>query len=275
MLKNNIYQSILTLIILSSFCFGQISGGGTLTGGSGVLGGGKAESLLKKDTGLNKKIFAGLGTKPTKSTTISKKTTAKKVTPKTKATPVGRPKNTVVKPPVYEETTDTALTFQPVGNNGFDEELANMLTQKPDEKVLLLTIFRESKKGFNQEAKKLGRENDIALATTFFLTACITVYHQSPDPTDEAVEALYDSMATAMSSSPETAQMSNQEKQLTSDKLVYLGGFILTGYLLSKQSGDKQAMQIFRQAAASCFQAFTNLKVQDYQFTATGLKINS
>lgn len=275
MFKNKLFQSITTFIIFSTLILGQTTGGGNLAGGGSVIGGGKVDNVLKKEvtTVFNKRIFTGLGQKIGKSTSSNKTTASKKTTGKTNSAKSTIAKKNSIPSPV--ENTKTALNFVPTGDTGFDVELAQMLSQKVDEQEVLLTIFRETKKAYNAEAQKLGRNNDVALATTFFVAACITVYHQSPDPSDEATDALYNSLAEEMLSSPETAKMSNEEKQLASDKLVYLGGLILGGYLISKESGDQQTMEAYRQIAAACFQEFTNLNVAEYEFTATGLKLKS
>lgn len=274
MFKNKLFKLIITLIIFPTFIIGQTVGGG-LSGGGGVLGGGKVDNVLKKEvtTVFNKKIFTGLGQKIGKNNNSnklnsSKKNSGKIISPKS-------PNAVAKKNSLPMGRNQSALTFVPTGDTGFDVELAQMLTQEADEQEVLLTIFRETKKAFNEESQKLGRKNDVALATTFFIAACITVYHQSPDPSDEATEALYNSLADEMLSSPETAKMSNQEKQLSSDKLIYLGGLILGGYLISKESGDQQTIEAYRKIAAACFQEFTNLNVAEYEFTATGLKLKS
>ena len=277
MLKYNFCKSFITLIVLSSLCFGQTSGGGSIVGGGGVLGGGKADSLLRKEVTsvFDKKIFTGLGKKIGKSTSTSKTTSTRKTSAKTKNAPLKSPTVTAQRVPLPAKNTQTPLNFKPVGDTGFDRELADLLTQNDNEKTILLTIFRETKKAYNIEAKKLGRENDVALATTFFISVCISVYHQSPNPSDAATEVLYNSLADSMLNTPETAQLSNQEKQLTSDKLIYLGGLIFSGYLIGKENGDRETIQAYRKIASDCFQSFTNLNVEDYEFTATGLKLNS
>lgn len=282
MLQSEFLKSIYTLLILTSFCFGQISSGGTVSGAGGIIGGGKADSLLKKEVTsvFDKKIFTGLGQRTAKSNSTPKTASSKTVAGKKSSTKSKNPtvKSPKVLPPLMPSPSynaPTALNFQPIGDTGFDEELADMLTQQADHRAILLTLFRETKKAYNVEAKKLGRENNIALATTFFLTACISVYHQAPNPTDEATNALYESMANSMLETPETAQLSNQEKQLASDKMIYLGGLILGGYLISKESGDQQTMQAYRKIAANCFRAFTNLEVENYEFSKTGLKLKS
>ena len=49
----------------------------------------------------------------------------------------------------------------------------------------------------------------------------------------------------------------------------------LMGYLFGKQSNDRSTMEAFRQAAAVCFQSFTNLNIVDYYFDKNGLKSRS
>jgi hypothetical protein len=148
MLKESFCKSIVTLLILSCFCFGQTTGGGSIIGGGGVLGGGKADSLLKKEVTsvFDKRIFSGLGQKTTKSVSTVKTNTSKKSSTKSKNTSVKSPKAVAQRTTVTSNTNQTALNFKPIDNTGFDQELANILSQKADENAILLMIFRETKK---------------------------------------------------------------------------------------------------------------------------------
>lgn len=273
---NNLYKSFLTLIILPSIFFAQTSGGG-IAGGGGAIGGGQSNAVMKKEitSVFNKKLLSGLGQRIAKPVNQNKTTTGKKTVVKTKPSNSKNPSTVTKTSPSPMANNTTAINFKPINETGTDKELAAMLSSKPDEQLIFLTIFSETKKAYNLEARKLNRENDIALSTTFFIASCLTVYNQTEEPSDAATESLYSSLADEMLSSEETSQMSNFEKQVASEKLVYIAGLILMGYLFGKQSNDRSTMEAFRQAAAVCFQSFTNLNIVDYYFDKNGLKSRS
>lgn len=275
-MRRKIYQLLIILLILPSIVLAQTSGGG-IVGGGGIIGGGQSGSVIKKEVTsvFNKKLLAGLGQRIAKPNNTSKQNIAKKPVAKSKSTgsKIPSPPPSKAIDPFISETT--AIKYEPIEDTGADTELAAMLSNNPDDQNIFLTIFKETKKAYEIEANKLNKENDMALATTFFLATCITVYHQTPEPTDEATDALYNSLAEEMLSSPETAQMADLEKQVASEKLIYVSGLILTGYLLGKQSNDSHIMQAYRQVAAVSFQSFTNLNIEDYEFDSKGLKLKS
>lgn len=274
-MKIKITKSLFTLLILPTVILAQTTGGGVI-GGGGAIGGGQS-SIIKKEvtTVFNKNLLTGLGQRIAKPKSVSKQTTAKKTTAKSSQS------NSKSSLPAPSKTTKslpsdtTAIKYKPIKDTGVDTELAAMFSQNPDDQNLFLTIFQETKKAYEIEANKLNKRNDVALATTFFIATCITVYHQTPEPSDAATDALYESLADVMLSSPETAQMSDLEKQVSSEKLIYLSGLILTGYLLGKQGGDQQTLEAYRQVAAVCFQSFTNLNIEQYIFDSKGLKLKS
>jgi hypothetical protein len=264
---NNFGRVILTLIILPIFVFGQVAGTGTVSENAGAAGAGKVASPIAKKlySTINKQVFVRLAQKTVKKRAAPKTQTARSVQPNTNSkNSLGKNPSKNIQLPTanspQNQALQSVLTFQPGEDTGFDQELSDLLTQKPEEKEGLLLIFRETKKSFQSESQKLGRENDLALAITFFISTCLMVYHQTPEPGDEAAESLYQSVAESMWETPEIGQMSNQEKHLASDKLIYVSGLILTGYLSSKESGDQATLQSYRQIAADCFESFTGLK---------------
>ncbi|MEK7724239.1 MAG: DUF6683 family protein [Acidobacteriota bacterium] len=274
-------QILGVVLIFSSLIFPQVSGGGSMN--QGATGGGSMGGSLSGQLGgiLNKNVFAR---------TIKKNST-KSNAAKSNKNSVSKPSNTVAKnksvtrptaktpaptsEAEYEDLNLDAIKYQPIGNTRFDQEFANMITQNPDEKAALLIVFAETKKAYNAEAKKLGRPNDLALVFTFFISACLTVYHDAPEPTEEATENLYQVIAQSLSESPETAQMSNSDKNLTAEKLIYITGVIYAGYLSSKQTQDVETLKIYRQTAGVCLETLIGISAESIEFDKNGLKIRS
>jgi hypothetical protein len=274
-------QLLLTILLLPVLCLGQVAAGGSVPENAGAAGAGKAGNPIARKlySTVNRQVFVKLAQRTVKNKTVKKAASA---TPAGKVPARENARNPLQKNPTQNIGSSTSsnlqtpsihgvLTFQPVGETGFEKELTDLLTPKSDEKDALLSIFRETKNAYQAEALKLNRANDLALSITFFISTCLTVYHQTPEPEDDAAEVLYQSVAESMWETPEIGQMSNQEKQLASDKLVYVTGLIYSGYLLSKEAGDRETMQLYRQMARDCFNSFTNLSADDYKFEKSGL----
>ena len=166
-----------------------------------------------------------------------------------------------------------SLFFTPVGNSGIDLQLVNSLTTNADERVALLTVLRETKKAYEAEVAKVGRSNNVAAALTFFVATCVTVYNDAPEPSDEASENLADALSELMSENPQITQLSNRNKQGLHDRLVYVSGLILAGYVNGKQTNDAASLQAFRLLAGVCLQSVLQIEPQRLRFNDNGLVI--
>lgn len=267
-IRHRIWQTALAIFLLTSLGFSQISGGGGLQKPIPV-GGEKVVIGIAGQFGgiVNKAIFVKL---------VKKNASKAKKTGRGEEYAIDKTvsPNNVLKTP-SNTAKFRAVNFQPVGNTGFDQELANLLTKKPDEKQALLLIFKESKKAYQTEAQKMGRKNDLALALTFLISTCVTVYHDSPEPTDQATENLYQLLAETLIETPGFAKTSNKNKQLSSDKMVYISGLLLAGYLSSKENNDPQTLKLYQQTAGECLESLMGVSAEKMEFDETGLTIKA
>jgi len=169
--------------------------------------------------------------------------------------------------------TAGTLYFTPLGNLGVDRALVNGLTTNPDEQAALLVLLRETKKAYEVEVAKTGRSNNIATAFTFFIATCVTAYNDAPEPSDEATDNLMDALTEIMSAAPQITQLSNRNKQLLHDRLVYVSGLILAGYLNGKQTNDQRTTTAFRLLAGACLQSVLQLEPRRLHFNQAGLVV--
>ncbi len=166
-----------------------------------------------------------------------------------------------------------SLTFTPIGSSGVDRDLVNVLTAKADEREALLTVLRATKKAYEAEVAKVGKSNNVAAALTFFIVTCVTVYNDAAEPSDAASENLMEALSELMSAAPEVARLSNRDKQNLHDRLVYVSGLILAGYMNGKQTNDEASLVAFRLLAGVCLQSVMQLEPQRLHFNETGLVI--
>ena len=166
-----------------------------------------------------------------------------------------------------------SLTFTPIGSSGVDRELVNSLTARSDERETLLTVLRATKKAYEAEVAKVGKSNNLAAALTFFIVTCVTVYNDAAEPSDAASENLMEALSELMSAAPEVARLSNRDKQNLHDRLVYVSGLILAGYMNGKQTNDETSLAAFRLLAGVCLQSVMQLEPQRLHFNETGLVI--
>ena len=143
----------------------------------------------------------------------------------------------------------SVVKFKPVGDSGVIKALADALGGSAEQKTALTQVFSQIKKGYEAEIAKKGISNNLAAAFTFFITANVTAYYQSAEPSDPATETLFGQVQDVISSIPEFARMTDAEKQKMHDWLVCMGGFSMMGYLDAKQTGDKQGLGNYREFA--------------------------
>ena len=135
------------------------------------------------------------------------------------------------------------LKFTPAGDSGVADALAGALGRNETEKAALKQAFQQIKQGYEAEAAKEGKSNNLAAAMTFFIAANVAAYHQTDLPSDEAGEKLFRSLQGTMAGAPALARLSNAEKQQMHDWLVCMAGFVAAGYADAKQNGDTAGLK--------------------------------
>jgi hypothetical protein len=240
--------------------------GGTSSRGSGVAAG--LESLV--DISIFKKIPKA-GAKPKSTTTTSRSTNSSgSVAKNSKISNSKSGAKASVTPNIY---APGVLTFIPTGNSGIDRELARTLSNDSNEQAAFVEIFKATKAGYDSETASLGRKNDVAMALTFFVSTCLTVYHDTPEPSEDAVESVYQLFANSMKADAAIGNMSNSEKQAVNDRLIYISGLILAGYVKGKQDNDQSILQAYRLLAGGCFKSLTAIDPNSIRFGKSGLEL--
>ncbi len=202
-------------------------------------------------------------------TTVAKTTTSK--TSKSQKTNKNRPINVIDEPAQIESSV---LTFRPNVNSGFDRELAKSFSTNKAEQDTYLLIFKTIKTAYDVEATKLGRKNDVAMALTFFIGTTLMVYHDSPEPSEEAIDNVYQTLADSLTEDGNLATSSDLSKQQISDTLVYISGIVLAGYMNGKQTNDKETLDAYRVMAGSCLQTLMKIDPDSLKFSKNGLQVN-
>jgi hypothetical protein len=186
------------------------------------------------------------------------------------------PKRSVVKRPadLDQATAETNTFFKPQAGADLDtfQFIAESMSSDEAEQKVFKQIFQATKQGFEQEVAKKGRANNIAAAFTLFIATSLTVYHDTPEPSDTALDVLWDGLGSAMAETPELAKMSDSEKEQMYDTLIALSGILLAGYIEGKKPENQGLAATTRQAAATLFQTVLQTDPSSMRFTATGLE---
>lgn len=251
---------VVTLLVLTSVSTAQTAGGGKSQAASASTG---LSGLVNVNV-FSKLTKAGGKAKPKAPTGSTTSGTAK---PRKTSSRPGMPA-----PPPAGDSTAGTVNFIPGKAKGVDLEVAKTLSSDPNDQAGFIEIFRATKQGYDQEIAARGRKNDVAMALTFFIATSLTVYHDTDEPTEEVLEVVYNAMAESLISEPGFVDSTSAEKEAMNDRLIYISGIVLAGYLKAKEDGDKAMLESYRLMAGATFQALTEMDPATVRFTAQGLE---
>ena len=188
------------------------------------------------------------------------------------ATTSGRRARTTTTSETYEAAPAAAVTsFRPNPANDSMQTLANTLGSTPEEKVILKQVFTATKSAFEAEVAKKGRKNNLSAALTFFIGSTVWVYHNSPEPSDKALDSLWDGLEGELENTPEMAQLSDADKQLFYDMLIAFSGVVLATYTQAKSTNNNDLLLTSQVLAGSLIQLVLKSDPEKLRFSATGL----
>ena len=138
---------------------------------------------------------------------------------------------------------------------------------------MLKQIVNGTKAAFETEAASRGWKNNIAGAFTFFIVSNTTIYHDSGEPDDATVNALFDAVNQAIDEVPEFASASNKDKQAMYNLLIGFAGIPLATYSEGKTNGDDQTVAVARQLAGKMIEIVLKTDPDKVKFESGSLKI--
>lgn len=141
--------------------------------------------------------------------------------------------------------------FRPDSTVDTGKVIADALGETPEEKALYKQIVDGTRAAFEKDPSSAVLKNNLAGAFTFFLVATGTVYHNSPEPTDETVKALFEAVSQTIDEIPEFGKMSNRDKQAMYNTLIGFAGIPLATYAEGKETKHQPTIDAARQLAGN------------------------
>lgn len=168
----------------------------------------------------------------------------------------------------------SADVFRPDPNLDTSNALAESLGTTAEEKALLRQLFSVTKTAFEKEVAAKGRKNNLAAAFTFFIGSAAMVYHDDPEPSDAALDKLWDNLDATFNETPEYSQLTNREKQEMYDTIVAFSGLILATYAEGKNTGNVETQQTAKLLAGTMIQLVLKTDPNKLRFGKDGLVVN-
>lgn len=155
-----------------------------------------------------------------------------------------------------------------------NSRLAEALGSNPQEKAILKLLFATTKTAFENEVAAKGRKNNLAAAFTFFIGSAVMVYRNDPEPSDAALDKLWDGLDGAFAETPEFARLTDREKQELYDTIVAFSGLILATYLEGKNNNNAETIQTARALAGVLIQLVLKTDPNKLRFGKEGLVVS-
>lgn len=165
--------------------------------------------------------------------------------------------------------------FKPSENTGFETAFANSIGTTNEEREFIRQVVVTTKAAFEKEVAAKGRPNNLAAAMTFFVATMATVYHNDPEPSDPAIDKLWDGLNETLNELPGVAAMTDQEKQVMYDTLIAYSGLVLVGHMSAEQNGDANTREIYKTLAGVLVRTVLKTDPETLRFTANGLNVGS
>ena len=106
----------------------------------------------------------------------------------------------------------------------------------------------------------------------FFIATTVTVYHDAPEPSEEATENLFLALDAMFNEMPEMANVPNKDKQFLHDTFIGFSGLVLAGYMQAKETKDQQTLKQYRQIAGALLQEILKINPDKVSFEGNALK---
>lgn len=139
--------------------------------------------------------------------------------------------------------------FRPDKTVDTGKALADALGDTPDEKALIKQIYTVTKDAYEKEAAVRGWKNNMAAGLTFFTVTAMTVYHDSQEPSDDAVVNYFKSVNVALDDIPEYAKVSNKDKHGFNNMLIGFSAILLASYSEAKQTNNAETLDTSKKLA--------------------------
>jgi hypothetical protein len=160
--------------------------------------------------------------------------------------------------------------FRPGQQRLLVQQFSRSLSTDPAVVRQLNTAFTEGFKAFEDEAKRLGKPNNVAMALTYLIGVCYMV-HYGEEPSEAALMNLQ--AKTDMALGESLKGKPDRERQTLYEALVLMATLPLMGYTVAAEEKDQALMDTYREIAGVALESALGIRPERLKFTATGLEM--
>jgi hypothetical protein len=163
-----------------------------------------------------------------------------------------------------------ATRFRSTGTQLTTRDLANASGNTPEEKEQMFKIMGAALTAYQAEERRLGRQNDFALALAVALAANSNVYHGKPEPEEARLLEIGDVIGELMAEENILGGISDRQKQEMYETMVIFTMLVQLGSNEAKQNGDSAGLETYRQLAAKVLTSISGMPPEKIRLDSDG-----
>jgi len=152
-----------------------------------------------------------------------------------------------------------ATRFRSTGTQLTTRDLANASGNTPEEKEQMYKLMGAVLTAYDTEARKIGRQNDFALALAVALAVNSSVFNGRPEPSDARVLEIGDAIGELMAEDNVFVGVTDKQKQEMYEIMVTFTMLVQAGANEAKQSGDAASAESYRQLAGKVLKSISGM----------------
>lgn len=163
--------------------------------------------------------------------------------------------------------------FRPDSSVNMANTLSNLF-EKPEERRQMKLVVEAVQKIYKDEAVNRNWGNNMSGGMTFFLVILSTVYHDTEQPNDEVIKAIFDAVNESVDSVPEFAKASDKDKTTLNDMLVGFTALPFLTYIEGKKEGNADTIKTSRILAGEMIKMVLKTDPNNVRFDSKSLTIS-
>lgn len=152
-----------------------------------------------------------------------------------------------------------ATRFRSTGTQLTTRELANASGNTPEEKEQMFKLMGTVLTAYETEARKIGRQNDFALALAAALAVNSSVYNGKPEPDEARLLEIGDAIGELMTEDNVFGGVTDRQKQEMYETMVIFTMLVQAGANEAKQNRDEASAETYRQLAGKVLQSISGM----------------
>lgn len=158
-----------------------------------------------------------------------------------------------------------ATRFRSTGTQLTTRELANASGDTPEEKEQMFKLMGTVLTAYETEARKIGRQNDFALALAVALAVNSSVYNGKPEPNEARLLEIGDAIGELMAEDNVFGGITDKQKQEMYESMVIFTMLVQAGANEAKQNGDAASAETYRQLAGKVLTSISGMPPEKIQ----------